>query len=48
VAPPTSWCARISGSQSKVIAETVSTPIEEEINGFEGMLYMSSQATTTG
>ena len=31
-----------------MIAETVSTPIEEQINGVEGMLYMSSQATTDG
>jgi multidrug efflux pump len=31
-----------------VIAETVATPIEESINGVEGMLYMASQATTDG
>ena len=31
-----------------MIAETVATPLEEPINGVEGMLYMSSQATTDG
>src|SRR5262249_1454449 len=29
-------------------AETVATPLEEAINGVEGMLYMGSQATTDG
>ena len=42
-------CARnIPAPIPKVIAETVATPIEEQINGVEGMLYMSSQATTDG
>jgi multidrug efflux pump len=36
------------GANPKVIVETVATPIEEQINGVEGMLYMSSQATTDG
>src|SRR3982074_1916662 len=40
--------AQYPGANPKVIAETVSTPIEEQINGVEGMLYMSSQATTDG
>ena len=31
-----------------MISETVATPIEESVNGVEGMLYMSSQATTDG
>ena len=40
--------ANFPGANPKVIAETVATPIEEQINGVEGMLYMSSQATTDG
>jgi len=40
--------ANYPGASPKVIAETVSTPIEEQIEGVEGMLYMSSQATTDG
>ena len=40
--------ANYPGANPQVIAETVATPIEEAINGVEGMLYMSSQATTDG
>ena len=40
--------AQYPGASPKVIAETVATPIEEAVNGVEGMLYMSSQATTDG
>jgi multidrug efflux pump len=40
--------ANYPGANPKVIAETVATPIEEAINGVEGMLYMGSQATTDG
>ena len=40
--------ANYPGASPKVIAETVATPIEEQINGVEGMLYMGSQATTDG
>ncbi|WP_199102909.1 efflux RND transporter permease subunit [Aquitalea sp. ASV11] len=40
--------AQFPGANPKVIAESVATPLEEAINGTEGMLYMSSQATTDG
>ena len=40
--------ATYPGANPRVIAETVATPIEEQINGVEGMLYMASQATTDG
>ena len=40
--------AQYPGANPKVIAETVATPLEEQINGVEDMLYMSSQATTDG
>ena len=40
--------ASYPGASPKVIEETVATPIEEQISGVEGMLYMYSQATTDG
>ncbi|GAC1040131.1 efflux RND transporter permease subunit [Rhizobium sp. No.120] len=40
--------ATYPGANPTVIAETVATPLEEQINGVEGMLYMSSQATSDG
>ncbi|HXV30113.1 MAG TPA: multidrug efflux RND transporter permease subunit [Sinorhizobium sp.] len=40
--------AQYPGANPSVIAETVATPLEEQINGVEGMLYMQSQATADG
>lgn len=36
------------GANASVLADTVATPIENQINGVEGMLYMSSTSTDTG
>jgi len=49
IAPPTvTVSASYPGANAKTVAETVATPIEEQINGVEGMLYMSSQSTNDG
>ena len=49
VAPPTIVVTAIyPGASPKTIAETVSSPLEQALNGVEGSLYMSSQATTDG
>jgi len=36
------------GASAQTVAETVATPIEQEINGVEDMIYMYSQATSDG
>jgi hydrophobe/amphiphile efflux-1 (HAE1) family protein len=49
VVPPTVVVtARYPGANPKTIAETVSTPLEQSINGVENSIYMFSQATTDG
>ncbi len=49
ITPPTVLVtARYPGANADVIAETVATPLEEQINGVDGMLYMSSQSSDDG
>ena len=49
IAPPTVVVTtNYPGANAKVVAETVATPIEQEVNGVEDMLYMSSQSTNSG
>ncbi|HMU66153.1 MAG TPA: efflux RND transporter permease subunit, partial [Cellvibrionaceae bacterium] len=49
VAPPSVVVnASYPGANPKVIAETLATPLEEQLSGTENMLYMFSQATTDG
>ena len=36
------------GASAQVVSESVATPIEQQVNGVENMLYMSSQCTNDG
>jgi hydrophobe/amphiphile efflux-1 (HAE1) family protein len=49
LAPPTiQVTATYPGATAQTVAATVATPIEQELNGIEGMIYMFSQSTADG
>ena len=49
IAPPTIVVtASYPGADAETVAATVATPIEQEVNGVEDMLYMSSYSTSAG
>src|ERR1700722_12040426 len=49
VTPPTvQVTALYPGANAETVRDTVAAPIEEQVSGVEGMMYMSSQSTNDG
>src|SRR3954471_3530689 len=49
VTPPTIQIdCQYPGASAQVVSETIAAPIEQQVNGVEDMLYMTSQSTSDG
>ena len=49
ITPPTVQVTAVyPGANAETIAQTVGIPIEEQVNGVDGMLYMSSTSSSSG
>ncbi len=49
ILPPTVMVtASYPGANARVLADTVAQPVEEQVNGVEGMLYMASTSSSSG
>src|SRR6202789_1624910 len=48
VPPPVQITTSYPGASADVVSRTVATPLEQEINGVENMIYMNSQSTGDG
>ena len=49
ITPPTVQVTTVyPGADARILSDTVASPIEQEVNGVEGMLYMSSTCASDG
>src|SRR6516165_10702112 len=49
ITPPTVQVTTVyPGADAKILSDTVAAPIEQEVNGVQGMLYMSSTCASDG
>ncbi|MCE2881099.1 MAG: multidrug efflux RND transporter permease subunit [Planctomycetaceae bacterium] len=49
IVPPTVQVSAVyNGADAETVANAVTSPLEQQINGVQGMLYMSSNSTNTG